>query len=111
MTAVRGTVIASILVAAGGLFIDTAHGHQAMPTDAQPSGWAYPPSCCGGDDCQAVPDRAIGEGPRGYIIRATGEVIGYADTRIKVSPDGVTHWCAAADTERTICLFIPPKGF
>jgi hypothetical protein len=63
------------------------------------------------DDCQAVPDKAIGEGPRGYIIRATGEVIGYADTRIKHSPDGMTHWCAGIKTKRTICLFIPPKGF
>ena len=26
-----------------------------------PSGWEYPPSCCGGSDCAAVPDEAVQE--------------------------------------------------
>lgn len=35
------------------------------------------------------------------------------DARIKRSPDGKFHWCsvAGADDSRTICLFVPPRGF
>jgi cupin superfamily acireductone dioxygenase involved in methionine salvage len=32
---------------------------------------------------------------------------------VKNSPDGVYHWCsvAGANDSKTICLFVPPKGY
>jgi hypothetical protein len=87
--------------------------HDAMPTAAQPNGWRYPFSCCSGIDCREVPDSSIAETPNGYVIRRTGELIQYSDTRIKDSPDGRFHWCSVAgeDDSRTICLFRAPRGF
>lgn len=92
---------------------DVAFPHDARPTTAKPLGWSYPFSCCSGIDCREVDDAAIIESARGYVIRATGELIPMSDSRIKASPDGRFHWCsvAGADDGRTICLFVPPRGF
>jgi hypothetical protein len=78
-----------------------------------PSGWTYPQYCCANHDCREVAHDAISERPQGYVIRMTGEVVPYRDGRLKNSPDGEYHWCSAggADTGRTICLFVPPRGF
>lgn len=78
-----------------------------------PAGWSYPYACCSDQDCRPVGSDAIGEGSAGYTIRATGEVLSYADTRVRFSPDGEFHWCSVAggsDT-RTLCLFVPPRAF
>jgi hypothetical protein len=90
-----------------------ALGHDATPTAAKPLGWKYPFSCCSGFDCREVKASSIVEGARGYEIAATGELLSYGDTRLKDSPDGEFHWCsvAGADDSRTICLFVPPRGF
>ena len=86
--------------------------HPALAHEA-PSGWSYPTACCSGVDCREVADKLISERPEGYVIKNTGEVVAYSDTRLKHSPDGVYHWCSVqgADNTRTICLFVPPKGF
>jgi hypothetical protein len=87
----------------------------ATPVDAHdaPSGWSYPFSCCSNFDCRQVESKAISERPEGYVIKNTGEVVSYADHRVKNSPDGEYHWCSVAGQQnsRTICLFVPPKGF
>jgi hypothetical protein len=87
----------------------------AMPAGAHeaPTGWRYPYSCCSGYDCREVSSKVIGEGPEGYVIEGTGEVVSYSDARLKNSPDGEYHWCsvAGADDTRTICLFVPPHSF
>jgi hypothetical protein len=90
-----------------------ARAHDAIPTAAKPLGWNYPYSCCSGIDCRQVSEKAISERPQGYVINNTGEIVAYNDSRVKNSPDGVYHWCsvAGADDSRTICLFVPPKGF
>ena len=90
-----------------------AAAHDATPTPAQPKGWSYPFSCCSGMDCREIRDQAVLEGPRGYVIKITGELITPADTRIKDSPDGRFHQCTVAGkaTGRTICLFVPPRSF
>jgi hypothetical protein len=90
-----------------------ARAHEALPTAARPLGWAYPYSCCSGIDCRQVSAKAISERPEGYVINNTGEVVAYNDSRVKNSPDGVYHWCsvAGASDSRTICLFVPPKGY
>lgn len=103
-------VIAGVAFFAGSL---SAYAHDAIPTAAKPDGWSYPFSCCSGYDCRAVPQTAISERPEGYVIKGTGEVVGYQDTRLKNSPDGEYHWCsvAGANDSRTICLFAPPKSY
>lgn len=90
-----------------------AQAHDAMPTAAKPQGWTYPFYCCSGYDCRAVPQTAIKERPEGYVIRNTGEVVTYKDTRLRDSPDGDYHWCSVsgADNTRTICLFVPPRSY
>ena len=103
-------VIAGMALASNAL---PAFAHDALPTAAQPKGWSYPFACCSGYDCRAVPQTAISERPEGYVIKGTGEVVGYRDTRLKDSPDGEYHWCsvAGANDGRTICLFAPPKSY
>lgn len=89
------------------LITTRAHAHEAV------SGWSYPFACCSDYDCREVPATDIGEGPEGYVIKGTGEVVGYQDTRVKHSPDGAFHWCSVAGKAdgRTICLFVPPRSF
>jgi len=90
-----------------GLPLFVANAHQA------PAGWAYPLNCCSNQDCREVKQSAISERPNGYVIGQTGEVIGYADHRLKDSPDGQYHWCTIGGSEQgaTICLFVPPHSF
>ena len=88
----------------------------AFPARAHdaPTGWTYPWSCCSSMDCKEVAEKAISERPEGYVVNSTGEVVAYADKRVKDSPDGEYHWCAhqaGLDAGHTICLFVPPKGF
>jgi hypothetical protein len=88
--------------------------HDAIATPAQPLGWKYPWSCCSSMDCRMLGDQAVSERPEGYVIGSTGEIVAYADKRVKNSPDGEYHWCAhqaGIDAGHTICLFVPPKGF
>lgn len=87
-----------------------------FPTTAHeaPKGWSYPWACCSNQDCQEVTARSISERPEGYVVAQTGEVIPYLDKRVKDSPDGEFHRCAhkaGLDAGRTICLFVPPRGF
>jgi hypothetical protein len=64
-------------------------------------------------DCSQVRDQAVLEGPRGYVITLTGELITPRDTRIKNSPDGLFHQCTVAGEPagRTVCLFVPPRSY
>lgn len=106
-------VLVAMVIAIGGALIFgvvTARAHDA------PTGWAYPISCCSGIDCREVADKAISEPSQdhpAYIVKATGEQLAQNDTRIRPSPDGRFHWCSVrgADDSRTICLFVPPRGF
>jgi hypothetical protein len=97
-----------VLSASSLLFVVPA----ALAHDA-PTGWSYPFSCCSNFDCRQVSAKTISERPEGYVITNTGEVVSYADARIKDSPDGEYHWCSVAGekSSRTICLFVPPKGY
>lgn len=91
-----------------------AFPHDAVPTAAVPQGWNYPFACCANYDCHEVDAADIVEGARGYEIRGTGELIPMSDKRIKDSPDGAFHRCAhqaGIDAGKTICLFVPPRGF
>lgn len=107
MMSKRGVTLFALVIAA------PAAAHDATPTAAQPNGWTYPFSCCSGMDCREIRSQAVLEGPRGYVIKLTGELITSRDTRIRNSPDGQFHHCTVAGqpTGRTICLFVPPRSF
>lgn len=96
--------------------VGPAWSHDALPTAAKPNGWSYPFACCSGMDCREVragKDKTVVETDKGYVIKATGELIPFGDKRIKNSPDGEFHWCShgGRDTGGTICLFVPPRSF
>lgn len=93
-----------LLVLLSILLEDAASAHEA------PTGWTYPPLCCGNGDCRQVEN--VPERPDGYHVMS-GEVLAYGDYRIKDSPDGEFHWCSTAGsvTGNTICLFVPSRGF
>lgn len=77
-----------------------------------PSGWTYPSQCCSDRDCKLVHGRAITEGPDGYVIEGTGEVLSYTDPRLRNSPDGEFHVCKTPGSKsNAICLFVPPRSF
>lgn len=106
--------IAGLGVLIGMVIAIDAKAHDALPTAAKPQGWAYQLSCCSSYDCKQVASGAISERPEGFVIPGTGEIVGYQDKRIRQSPDGEFHWCAhqsGLDAGRTICLFVPPRGF
>lgn len=93
--------------------VGMALAHDAQPSVAMPKGWAYPVSCCSGYDCREVEEAEIIEGPQGYVIKTTGEVIPMSDRKVRQSPDGQFHWCSIAGRAdgRTICLFVPPRAY
>jgi hypothetical protein len=101
--------IGFVLLWAGGAF-----AHDATNVQGQPLGWKYPWACCSSMDCGPVPESDISEGPDGYTVKSTGEVVGYADKRVKDSPDGTFHICAhkqGIDAGKVICLYRPPRGY
>lgn len=93
--------------------VSIAGAHDAKPTPLQPNGWTYPLACCSDFDCREVADTEVIEGPQGYVIKVTGEVIPMTSRKVRPSPDGVFHWCSVAGKKdgRTICLFVPPRGY
>lgn len=113
MQILSGAIMASSVLFSG------AGAHDAMPTAAKPLGWSYPFSCCSGYDCREIgtstssaPVRVY-ETAMGYRFNTSMEIVAYDDKRVKESPDGKFHWCTVAgkDDGRTICLFVPPRGF
>jgi hypothetical protein len=85
-----------------------AFAHQA------PAGWSYGVECCSSLDCFQAPPGEIAETPLGYRVRSTGELIPYADSRIKRSRDEFFHRCSPggdARAKRSICLYVPDRGF
>jgi len=109
----------AILVSAVGfggsmlVFATEAWPHEAIPTAAQPLGWTYGWECCSGLDCAQAADEAVSTGPTGYRITMTGEVIGYADKRIKRSRDEFYHRCTHGgnlNDPKSICLYVPDRG-
>lgn len=109
----RVAVLSALIVPADLASGLTASAHDALPTAAQPRGWAYPIACCSGYDCREVADADIVEGPQGYVIKTTGELIPMTDRKVRQSPDGQFHWCSIAGKAdgKTICLFVPPRSF
>lgn len=96
------------------LFVYQARAHDAIPTAAQPLGWAYGYECCSALDCSQSAPADVSEIAAGYYIRRTGEIIPYLDYRIKRSRDEYYHRCTHAanlDDPKSICLYVPDRGF
>jgi hypothetical protein len=84
----------------------------ALSHDA-PSGWSYPPRCCGGRDCQALPRNAVKWTPAGWLILETGETI--PESEAEQSPDNEFHRCRTAVSDRgsktrSGCFWAPGAG-
>jgi hypothetical protein len=116
----RILIIIVAIMAAIGLFClfaalgTGAWAHEATDVAGQPLGWVYGYECCSGVDCSVSGDKAISEIPEGYRIELTGEVIPYGDKRIKQSRDEFFHRCTPggiATAPRSICLYVPDRGF
>lgn len=102
-----------------------AYPHEATSTAGQPLGWAYPWSCCSGQDCGPIPESAVKERPDGYHVtilpgqhpmvktRAFSTVVPYKVARD--APDGGFHLClkpeTVPDAQRFLCFYRGPKGF
>lgn len=78
-----------------------------------PSGWSYGIECCSAVDCREVPASYVRETPAGYVLTKTGETLSCGDSRVKDSKDDGFHWCTIGgkDNGRTICLYVPPRGY
>jgi hypothetical protein len=79
-----------------------------------PTGWRYGWECCSNQDCRQLAGSEVEEGPVGYRIRLTGEIIPYSDARIKLSKDEFFHQCTPGgviDAIRSICLYVPDRGY
>lgn len=91
-----------------------AGAHDALPTATQPFGWSYDYSCCSALDCSQVRDGSISIIKEGYRVASTGEVIPWADTRIKRSKDEFYHRCTPGgnvSAVHSLCLYVPQGTF
>jgi hypothetical protein len=78
-----------------------------------PSGWAYPPECCGGHDCAPLPLDQVDIEPDpggGWVVVPTGQRFAANDKlHVHISPDGYYHRCAQDGRKNgyTYCIFVP----
>lgn len=74
----------------------------------------YSPVCCSDKDCKPIPASDVEATSQGWRIILTGETFAYDDHRIKPSPDGAFHRCAASANftaqGHTLCLYVPGMG-
>jgi hypothetical protein len=68
-----------------------------------PSGWAYPPQCCGEVDCHPVGCDELIEGKSGSW--SYGKVR-FAASQISPSEDGACHVCINPNSNAPLCAFI-----
>ena len=86
-----------------------------LPSASAHDGW-YEKRCCHDEHCEPMADGAIRETSKGFKV-PSGELVPYADRRVRQSPDMRYHWCHSRKaTNRhgkipTICLYVPPKSF
>ncbi|CAN7601475.1 hypothetical protein LJR234_004654 [Mesorhizobium amorphae] len=92
-----------------------------MPlASAHDNSW-YEKQCCEDDHCEPMADGAVRETSKGFEV-PSGELLPYADGRVRQSNDMRYHWCHARDApnrhrqtpfgaESTICLYVPPELF
>lgn len=112
-------IIVAIMAAIGLFCLFAALGtgawaHEATDVNGQPLGWRYSYACCSDRDCKPLSAGEVQETPEGYVLRKTGEVVGYQDKRVKESPDGTFHVCQVAgdfDAGRILCIYAPGRSY
>lgn len=72
-----------------------------------PTGWAYDPICCGGNDCFPITGVLEIDGKYFYTTKLGSKPI-TPQTMIKRSKDGLTHACIYQD--RLHCIYLPDSG-
>jgi hypothetical protein len=80
-------------------FVGSALAHKA------PSGWQYPPGCCGGEDCHPVACETIEEKRSVYIWKG----VIFPRSMARVSADNRRHVCLQFNGDGTPsarCLFL-----
>ena len=80
-------------------FVGSASAHEA------PSGWQYPPGCCGGEDCHPVPCETIEEKRGVYIWKG----VVFHRSMARASGDERCHVCIQFNGEGAAtgrCLFL-----
>jgi hypothetical protein len=80
-------------------FVGSALAHKA------PSGWQYPPGCCGGEDCHPVACETIEEKRGVYIWKG----VIFPRSMARVSADNRRHVCLQFNGDGTPsarCLFL-----
>ncbi len=94
-------------------FVSSAYAHEA------PSGWHYPPNCCGGNDCRPVDCDSIVETPTGYDWHGLhwsaqqASVSGDQQCHVCYSPNGVWSSDGNGGTRSmplTRCIFLLPTA-
>ena len=84
-----------------------------------PSGWRYDNYCCGGQDCEPIPDEWVEITPEGYRVtipngghktarRDHVKTFGYDEVR--ESQDEHYHACILPNSQDFRCLYVPPFG-
>jgi hypothetical protein len=79
--------------------------------------------CCHDEHCEPLADGTVRETSKGFKV-PSGELLPYADSRLRQSHDMRFHWCHAqkaparahrdvpsGNRDITICLYVPPKSF
>lgn len=103
----RNVLITTLLFAA-----IPAFAHDAPPSKSQPLGWTYDQACCSINDCHPLASDSVFETPKGYVIKATQELIPYNDRRIHRSKDELYHQCENKYVSgESLCLYVPDRGF
>jgi hypothetical protein len=92
----------------------------AAEAHSAPSGWAYDSWCCGGHDCEPIPEDQVRVTPEGYVVTIPNgsHVTAHGDVRqlfhydeVRFSGDGEYHACILPRSQEFRCLYVPRMGF
>ncbi|MFD1986039.1 hypothetical protein ACFSOZ_26695 [Mesorhizobium newzealandense] len=94
-----------------------------LPSASAHDDW-YEEQCCHNEHCEPIENGTVQETSKGFKV-PSGELLPYADGRVRQSHDMRFHWCHAPKAtaanryhdrsphgpDITICLYVPPKSF
>ena len=94
-----------------------------LPPASAHDSWWYEKQCCEDEHCEPLTDGTVRETSEGFKM-PSGELLPYADSRVRQSQDMRYHWChtkkatvgrhrdfPSGHPDSTICLYVPPKSF